>query len=201
MSYIPKILAFAGSMRTESFNKKLIKVAIRGAEASGAQVTQFDLRDLALPLYDGDLEAGEGLPAGARRLKELMKSHDGFMISSPEYNGSIPGVLKNAIDWASRPAPGEKSLECFKDKAVVLMSASPGAFGGMRGLIMTRSILAGIGALVLPDQVTVSAAHEAFNPDGTLKDAKKQTSVEELGKKLSSILVKLKSDSHSAAAQ
>src|SRR5689334_22796808 len=100
MAHVPKILAFAGSTRTDSYNKKLIKVAIKGAEAAGAQVTYLDLRDLNLPLYDGDLEASEGLPAGARKLKDLLLANDGIMISSPEYNSSISGVLKNAIDWA-----------------------------------------------------------------------------------------------------
>src|SRR5262245_50287143 len=125
-----KILAFAGSTRTGSWNKKLIKVAIRGAEAAGAQVTHLDLRDLVLPLYDGDLEDSQGLPPGGRKFKDLLLAHDGIMISSPEYNSSISGVLKNAIDWASRPAGGEKPLECFEGKAAILMSTSPGNLGG-----------------------------------------------------------------------
>src|SRR5438128_10934076 len=112
MAYVSKILAFAGSMRTESFNKKLIKVAIKGAEAAGAQVTFLDLRDLELPLYDGDLESSQGLPPGGRKFKDLLLAHDGIMISSPEYNSSISGALKNAIDWGSRPVPNEKPLEC-----------------------------------------------------------------------------------------
>jgi chromate reductase, NAD(P)H dehydrogenase (quinone) len=109
----PKVLAFAGSTRRDSWNKKLLAVAVAETERAGAEVTVLDLRDLALPLYDGDLEAEEGLPAGALRLKELMKSHDGFLIASPEYNSSISAVLKNAIDWASRPAPNERPLEAF----------------------------------------------------------------------------------------
>jgi len=103
-----KILAFAGSLRKDSYNKKLVKVAIKGAEAAGAQVTYLDLRDLQLPIYDGDLEAEVKLPEGGRRLKDLMESHDGFLISCPEYNSSISAALKNAIDWASRPQHGEK---------------------------------------------------------------------------------------------
>src|SRR5437879_5724181 len=100
MAYVPKILAFAGSTRRDSYNKKLVKIAIKGAEAAGAQVTYLDLRDLNLPLYDGDLEVSEGLPPGARKFKDLLFANDGIMISSPEYNSSISGVLKNAIDWA-----------------------------------------------------------------------------------------------------
>jgi chromate reductase len=200
MAYVPKILAFAGSTRADSFNKKLVKVAIKGAEAAGAQVTYLDLRDLNLQLYDGDLETKEGLPAGARKFKDLLFENDGIMISSPEYNSSISGVLKNAIDWASRPVPGEKWLEAFTGKAAVLMSASPSALGGLRGLVTVRLLLGNIGVTVLPDQVTVSTAHEAFNPDGTLKDAQKQSSVEELGKKLAETLAKLKSDAQVAVA-
>src|SRR6185295_2879266 len=100
----PKILAFAGSMRKDSFNKKLIRVAAEGARSAGAEVTLIDLKDFPLPVYDGDLEAAEGLPAGAKKLKELFLQNQGLLIASPEYNSSIPGTLKNAIDWVSRPA-------------------------------------------------------------------------------------------------
>jgi chromate reductase, NAD(P)H dehydrogenase (quinone) len=201
MAYVPKILAFAGSTRADSYNKKLIKVAMRGAEAAGAQVTYLDLRDLNLPLYDGDLESSEGLPVGARKFKALLLASDGIMIASPEYNSSISGVLKNAIDWASRPVPGQRPLQEFKGKVAVLMSASPGASGGLRGLVTVRSLLGNIGVIVLPEQVTVSTAHEAFNPDGTMKDAKKQSSVEDLGKNLAAMVAKLKSDTQAAVAQ
>src|SRR5689334_2337245 len=98
----PKILAFAGSTRSGSFNKKLVNVAAEAARAAGATVTVIDLRDLALPLFDQDLEDAKGLPEGAKRFKTLLREHDGMLISSPEYNSSVTGVLKNAIDWASR---------------------------------------------------------------------------------------------------
>jgi NAD(P)H-dependent FMN reductase len=199
MAYTPKILAFAGSTRTESLNKKLLKVAIRGAEAAGAQVTYLDLRDLALPLYDGDLEAAEGLPPGGRKFKDLLFAHDGLMISSPEYNSSISAVLKNAIDWASRPVPGEAPLQGFKGKVAVLMSASPGVSGGLRGLVTVRSILGNIGVIVLPEQVAVSKANEAFNPDGTLKDAKQQASIDNLGQRLTFVVAALKGQASAAS--
>src|SRR2546422_11581460 len=139
MSYTPKILAFAGSTRTESFNKKLIKIAAQGARNAGAEVTLVDLRDLPMPLYDGDLEANSGLPENAKKFKELMFANNGLLISSPEYNSSFSGVLKNAIDWASREATDdEKPLACFVGKVAVLMSASPGALGGLRGLVQLR---------------------------------------------------------------
>ena len=113
MTDTPKILAFAGSTRTDSFNKKLVKIAAQGARAAGAEATFIDLRDFAMPLFDEDLEANEGLPRGARQFKDLLLAHDGLLIASPEYNSSLTAVLKNAIDWASRSAPGEASLGCF----------------------------------------------------------------------------------------
>ena len=122
-------------------------------------MTLIDLRDFAMPLYDGDLEEREGLPANARVLKDLMLSHQGFLISSPEYNSSISAVLKNAIDWASRPVTGEAPLACFTGKAAAIMSASPGALGGLRGLVHLRSILGNINVLVLLDQVAVMSAY------------------------------------------
>ncbi len=191
MAYTPKILAFAGSTRTDSFNKKLVKVAVAGARAAGADVTLLDLRDLPMPLYDGDLEAKEGIPPTALQFKALMLAHQGLLIAAPEYNSGISGVLKNAIDWASRAAAGEAPLASFAGKVASLMSASPGALGGLRGLVHVRSILGNIRVLVLPEQVAVSRAHEAFNPDGALKDAKQQASVEQLGRNLADILTKL----------
>ena len=192
MSYIPKVLAFAGSTRSGSFNKKLIKVGIRGAEAAGASVTHLDLRDLKLPLYDGDDEEQNGLPEGALKLKALMKAHDGFLISAPEYNSSISGVLKNAIDWASRPAPNEKTLEPFDGKVAALMSASPGMLGGLRGLVTVRSILGNIQVIVLPEQFALSKANEAFNDDDTMKDPKQQAKAEHVGATLAKFIAQLK---------
>ncbi|MDZ8079561.1 MAG: NAD(P)H-dependent oxidoreductase [Nostoc sp. DcaGUA01] len=191
MASTPKILAFAGSTRIDSYNKKLVKIAAAGAKAAGAQVTYLDLRDLPLPLFDEDLEAQEGLPANARTLKDLMISHQGFLIASPEYNSSLTGVLKNAIDWASRPSENEAPLVAFAGKVATIMSASPGGLGGLRGLVHLRSILGNIKVLVLPDQIAVSKAYEAFNPDGTLKDPKQQESIEHLGHSLTKILLKL----------
>src|ERR687885_1331691 len=150
MTNPPKILAFAGSTREASYNKLLVKIAAEGARAAGAEVTYLDFRDLPMPLFDEDLEAKEGIPENARKFKELMIAHQGFLIACPEYNSSITPLLKNAIDWASRSELGGLSLECFKDKVAVLMSASPGTLGGLRGLVHVRSILGNIGVLVLP---------------------------------------------------
>ncbi|MBF0388414.1 MAG: NAD(P)H-dependent oxidoreductase [Candidatus Omnitrophica bacterium] len=187
-----RILAFAGSTRSDSFNKKLVKIAATGARAVGAEVTFIDLHDLPMPLYDGDLENKSGLSDNAKKFKSLLLEHDGLLISAPEYNSGISGVLKNAIDWASRPLPGEAPLACFTGKVAVIMSASPGALGGLRGLVQVRSILSNIQVLVLPEQIAVSKADEAFNANGTLKDVKQQAAIETLGRKLADILFKIK---------
>lgn len=191
MSTRPRILALAGSTRQDSCNKKLIKIAVRGAESAGAEVTLVDLRDFPLPLFDQDLEAAQGMPEPGARLKKLFVEHQGLLIASPEYNSSITAVLKNAIDWCSRAAPGEKGLVAFNGKSAVIMSASPGALGGLRGLVHLRSILGNIGVIMLPDQVAVSRAYDAFTPEGNLKDAAQQASIEGLGKKLAEFLAKL----------
>jgi NAD(P)H-dependent FMN reductase len=192
MSYTPKILAFAGSTRRDSFNKKLVKVAAQGARAAQAEVTVIDLADFPMPLYDGDLEAKEGLPSNARKLKELMIAHQGFLISSPEYNSSVTGVLKNAIDWTSRKSSAdEPALICFTNKTAGLMSASPGGLGGLRSLIHLRAILENIGTIVLPYQVAVPKAGESFNPDGTLKDVKQKENIEKIGANLAKFLMKM----------
>ncbi len=187
----PKILAFAGSLRKGSYNKMLVRAAAAAAERAGATVTVLDLKELALPVYDGDDEEASGLPAGAKRLKKLMMESDGFLISTPEYNSSVPGGLKNAIDWASRSEGDEKELAAFRGKTAAVMSASPGALGGMRSLSVLRAILANIGVLVLPQQVALPKAHEAFDEKGALKDAKRQAAVDAEAKALVDLLKKL----------
>ena len=189
---MPRILAFAGSTRRESFNKKLVAIAAQGAREAGAEVTLIDLKDFPLPLFDQDLEAEQGMPENGKKLKKLFIDHDGLLIASPEYNSSFPAVLKNAIDWVSRPAPGEPSLVAFRGKVATLMSASPGALGGLRGLVHVRSILGNLGVIVLPDQIALAKAHEAFQPNGSLVDPKRQAGVEGLGKTLASFVAKLK---------
>ena len=190
MSEKPRVLALAGSTRTGSYNKRLARIAAGGAEAAGADVTLIDLRDFQLPLFDEDLER-EGRPEPATRLKTLMAGHDGLIFASPEYNSAFSAVLKNAIDWASRPAPDEPPLVAFRGKVATLLSASPGALGGLRGLVHLRSVLGNIGVVVLPDQVAISKAYEAFGEDGTLRDPKQQASVEGAGRALVEFLAKL----------
>lgn len=191
MSQTPRVLAFAGSTRKDSFNKKLVQIAATGASEAGAKVTVIDLKDYPLPLFDQDLEAVDGLPENALKLKQLFLDHQGLVIASPEYNSSITAVMKNTLDWISRPAPGEPSLAAFQGKVANIISASPGALGGLRGLVHLRAILGNIGVIVLPDQIAIPKAHEAFDGDGSLKDAKQQASVHNLGKKLAETVRKL----------
>ena len=191
MSSTPRILAFAGSLRRDSFNKKLVRIAADGARAAGAEVTYLDLAELPLPIYDADLEAAQGLPPNAKALKQLFRAHDGLLIASPEYNSMITAALKNAIDWVSRAEPGEAPLAALKGKLCVLMSASPGALGGLRALPLVRNMLLNLHVLVLPDQLAVPGADKAFDEQGRLEDAKQQAAAERLGARLVEMLRKL----------
>lgn len=162
----PNILAFSGSTRRGSFNTKLLHHVAGRTREAGANITVIDLADYELPLYNGDFEEAHGLPDAAVKLKELFKSHDGLLLACPEYNGSITPLLKNTIDWVSRPMDGEKPLEPFTGRICSLVSASPGALGGLRGLVHVRAILSGIGVIVLPLQVAVGSASKALDSTG-----------------------------------
>jgi chromate reductase, NAD(P)H dehydrogenase (quinone) len=179
----PKILAFAGSLRTGSLNKRLIRVAAEAARVAGAEVTLIDLRDHPLPPYDGDIEA-DGLPAAAVALKDLFKAHAGLLISAPEYNGGISGTLKNTIDWISRRGDDERSLAAFSGKFAGLMAASPGRLGAIRGLGQLRHVLTTVGVLVVPQQLGINAAATAFDEEGRLKDPAQQAAIEAIAARL-----------------
>ncbi len=179
-----KILAFAGSARKGSYNVRLLRVAAAAARDAGAEVTLLDMNEHRFPIFDEDFEAGQGPPEAVTAFKALMKSHDGFLIASPEYNSSFSPLLKNTIDWATRPAEGEKPLECFRGKVAALVSASPGYYGGYRGLQQVRYLLGNIGVVVLPDMFALPNAHEAFADDGSLKDPKQQAMAESIGRTL-----------------
>lgn len=188
----PKILAFAGSLRKDSFNKQMVKIAALGALENGADVTYIDLKDYPLPIYDQDIETEGGLPENAIKLKKLFMENDGFLIACPEYNSSITAVLKNVIDWVSRPLPNETAyLCCFINKVVLFMSASPGNLGGMRGLVHVKSIFGNINSIVLPAQKSISNAGNVFSPDGKIQDPKVEQEVKDLGKELARFLIKL----------
>lgn len=178
-----RILAFSGSARTGSFNQQLVQIAAAAAKETGASVRVISLADFPMPIFNQDLESNEGPPEHALRLKQLMIDSDGFLIACPEYNSSITPLLKNAIDWASRPDSDHEGLAAFRGKVCGLLSASPGRLGGLRGLSHVRSILSNIGVIVLPDQVAVPGAHEAFSEDGSrLKDENLDQSVRRLGR-------------------
>ena len=187
----PSVLAFAGSLRAGSYNKKLVRIAANGARNAGAHVTEIDLREFPMPIYDGDIESSEGLPENARKLKALFVEHQGFLISSPEYNSGMSAALKNAIDWVSRPQPDVAPLVAFRNKVIGLMAASPGVLEGIRGLPMVRQILSNIGAIVIPTQIAVGRAAEVFAVDGRLIDDKQRTSVEAIGAEVGRFVTRL----------
>lgn len=187
-----RILAFAGSARRDSVNKKVLLAAAAGAREAGAEVTAIDLADYRMPVYDGDLEAAEGLPDNAHRLKDLCREHHGLLLACPEYNGSITPLLKNTIDWLTRPAgPDEPTLAAFDGKAAGLVSASPGALGGLRGLAHVRQILSGIRVHVIPQQHALAHAADAFDTHGQLTDPRTDAAVKGVGRALADTTVKL----------
>lgn len=179
-----KLIAFSGSTREDSTNKKLVRIAARGAEAAGADVTYIDLRDYPLPLYDGDVEA-EGYPENARKLKALFLEADGFLIASPEYNSSYSAVLKNAIDWVSRPSEeNEPGLAAFAGKRASLMATSPGPLGGLRGLFALRDLLMNMAVHVHPNIRAVGNGFQIFGEEGDITDDATREGVEALGAQL-----------------
>jgi len=190
MTNSPKILAFSGSLRKDSLNSKLLEIAVQGAKDAGATVTTVSLADIPLPIYDGDLESEHGMPANGRKLKDLFLSHDGLLIASPEYNGSLTAALKNMLDWVSRQEPGEPRLACYQGKVAGLI-ATGGGFGGARGLLHLRQILAGMGALVIPEQLTIANGAQAFDENGVLKDDGQRASAASIGANLASTVGKM----------
>ena len=160
-----KYLLFSGSLRTESLNKKLLSVASHIiASQPENNVVMADIRSFAIPVYDGDIESN-GIPDGVVKFGEMIKSSNAIVISSPEYNSSISGALKNTIDWVSRLRPVP-----FEAKTLFLLGASPGGFGAIRGLAATRTPLEALGCYVYPQTFALAKAHEAFAKDGTLLD-------------------------------
>ena len=177
----PRLLAFAGSLRQGSYNRRLVHVLAEGARAAGAQVTLIELRDYPLPVYDGDIEA-DGMPAPVRELQALMANHDGLLISTPEYNGSMPALVKNTLDWISRPLEsGRSGVTLFQDKVAGIVSASPGPLGGLRSLLVLRDALAKLGLLVVPQQVAVGQAADKLTDYGVLNDDRLRMGVHGVG--------------------
>jgi chromate reductase, NAD(P)H dehydrogenase (quinone) len=165
-----KVVAFSGSTREQSVNKKLLQEAVKVAERMGAEVKVIDLRDFPMPFYDGDIEAKLGMPEHAKRFRQLLIESDAVLITSPEYNGSVSGILKNTLDWASRSENGQPSRDAFKGKKFAIMSASPGPGGGARGLEHLRTIIENVGGIVVQQRLSVPNAYNAFDPQGALRD-------------------------------
>jgi chromate reductase, NAD(P)H dehydrogenase (quinone) len=164
-----RVMIFSASLREGSLNDRLAKLAASVAERSGALVDRASMREFDCPSFDADLEKEEGIPAGAVELRRRLLDADAFIIASPEYNGSMPGVLKNAIDWASRFRP-----QPFRRKHGLLMSASPSMAGGNRGLWALRVPLEHLGADIHPDMFSLARAHEMLDASGGISDAKLQ---------------------------
>lgn len=163
-----RILCLAGSNRSESFNRVLAGAMAKQLSLLGQDVTYLSLLDYPLPLFDADEEASKGLPESAVQLAAQFGAHDGIFITSPEYNSSLTPLLKNALDWISRVPANER--HAFRNPIFAIGSASPGAYGGIRGLIHLRQILASLGALVLPEQISIPHANQAFDEKGDLKE-------------------------------
>jgi len=181
-----------GSLRVESYNKKLaLLVASQIERAHNVKIDLIDLRELDLPMFSEDLEAG-GYPESVLDLKKRMIDSDALLYASPEYNGSLSGAMKNAIDWASRPRAGEEVLQCFKGKVVGLLAASPGGLGGLRGLRHLRQILTQVGSFVVPTEFALANAGDAYDEDGWLKDEKSAHMAQGVGDEMVRIAKKLK---------
>jgi NAD(P)H-dependent FMN reductase len=171
-----RLLFFAGSTREGSYNRKLASLAHHIAEANGIEAVLVDLKDYPMPIYNGDLEAKDGPPERARAFKALLGEYQGVFIASPEYNSSVTPLLKNTLDWVTRVrAKGESGLEVFKTRVFAISGASPGYYGTMRSLLHLRQILTiGMGATVIPQQIALPRAMDAFEADGSLKDKAQQ---------------------------
>lgn len=181
-----RILAFAGSARRDSLNRKLLAVTVKAVETAGGEVTLLDLNDYELPLYHGDLEEEKGMPENAERLLALLRDHGGLLVASPEYNSQLTPLLKNTIDWLSR-----SDDDPFEGKVAAVVSASPGALGGARSMQHARHLLLHLGCHVVPAQCILPKAHEAFNEDGSLVGVRSQKSVETLARQFVELTAKL----------
>jgi chromate reductase, NAD(P)H dehydrogenase (quinone) len=191
MANKPKILALAGSLRKNSYTKRVVKVALEGALRAGADVTYIDLEDYPLPVYNADEHLAAGFPENALKLQRLFGEHEGFLICSPEYNGSIPGGLKNVIDWVSRKSDEYGMVEVFRGKVAAIMTASPGSFGGIRCLAHLRGVLSIMFVNTLPTEIAVSFVGQKFEGDGDeMQDEKMKELLENLGESLVDMLRK-----------
>jgi chromate reductase len=187
-----KFLAFAASTRREAFSRRVLPILVSGAREAGAEVVLADLADFSMPIYQGDEEAEHGMPAGAVALLELLAGCQGLLLVTPEYNGFFPPLLKNTLDWMSRPDPsGQAGLRHFKGKVAGICASSPGPAGGLRSLMATRQYLGNLGLLVIPEQMAVGSAGQAFDEQGQLKDARQHDGVKNVGRRAAEIAARL----------
>jgi NAD(P)H-dependent FMN reductase len=179
---------FAGSARKDSLNKMLARVAAVQARAAGGEVTFVDLDDYPMPIYHGDLEASEGMPGNARKLRDIFIAHDAFLIASPENNQSMSSLLKNTIDWLSRDIGDGKGANSgfapYRGKVAAIMGASPGFFGAIRAMPHVRQVLSGLGVFVLPTQLPVARADKVFDAAGAITDERVARGVKSLAAEL-----------------
>ena len=187
MTDAPSILALSGSLRRDSINQKLVEVAAEEAQSRGANVTVIRLSDYPMPLYNPD-DIDTEIPPEVHFLKQRFRQHQGLLIASPEYNGLMTAALKNALDWLSHPDEGYPRLDCFQGKSAGIMAAAPGRLGGIRGLPSLRELLSGVGVLVVPQQVAVPFAGEAFGVDRRLKASRESEMLESLVSQLLAVL-------------
>jgi NAD(P)H-dependent FMN reductase len=180
----PRILVLAGSLRAASLNKMLAREAATLARAAGAEVTLIDPKDFPLPIYDGDVEVADGLPANARKLKDLFIAHHGIIVACPEYNAGMTAVLKNVIDWVSRQHGDESGTVPYEGKVVGLCSAAGGQFAGIRSMEAARNVLMNLGCLVVPKRLGIARANQAFDEAGRLKDPQLVTGLDAVVKQV-----------------
>ncbi len=183
---LPKVLVFSGSLRSGSYSTRLAARAVKEFLEAGAEVSWISLNDYALPLYDADLEAKSGVPDSALKLKRLMTSHEAIFIVTPEYNASMPPLLKNVIDWVSRARErNEIPLAAFRDRVFALGAASERPSGGVYALLGLRQALTiGCGALVIPEQIALGRAAEAFDSMDNLKDERDRAQLQRVVQRL-----------------
>jgi NAD(P)H-dependent FMN reductase len=179
----PRIVVMAGSSRRESLSRGVAAACAHAVKAAGAEVEHIELADYPAPLYNGDLEAEAGLPECIVRLQQRLYASDGLLVVNPEYNGSITPLLKNTLDWCSRPNPADRARSggaVYAGRAAAVVGTSPGALGGMRVLFHVRDILGYLGMQVIPQQLAVAKAGEAVGEDGRLRDAAQQEMLDKL---------------------
>ena len=188
---MPKILAFAGSFREKSYNKRVLAIAADGARQNGADVDTVDLRDYFMPVFCPDEIERNGFHPAALKFQELLSQYHGLLIATPEYNASVPGGMKNIFDWASRKSEKFGLGEVFKNKFAAMITASPGSFGGIRCLAHLRQILSIMGVTVLPSEIAVSFVADKFTGDSyEINDEKTKALLMGLGSTLADTLIR-----------